>query len=89
MPNQVISGPAANPEPPLEGLSPPIHTGIADSGTEGQVDDPSQNPVYILPPELREPPPGEPDSALEEKVRGSAWVDGCAWVDKGQETLVL
>jgi hypothetical protein len=64
----VIGGPSTNPEPPPEGLSPPVAPAASGSegGSEGGLR--RDDPRLLLPPELRDPPPGPVDPVIQEKV---------------------
>ncbi|WIA19382.1 hypothetical protein OEZ85_004005 [Tetradesmus obliquus] len=93
LPLRVMDGPSTNPEPPLEGLSPPHADMVGLAGTAGADAAPDQaaaaaaagdpdaadaaadadaaaaDPArLILPPELREPPPGQPSEGMQARV---------------------
>lgn len=80
LPVRVMDGPSTNPEPPPEGLSPPlgeaglnnltaeeqhVTLGVGSSEDGDAGGDPAR---LILPPELREAPPGEPPSYVQQQV---------------------
>ncbi|KAF6253163.1 hypothetical protein COO60DRAFT_1548527 [Scenedesmus sp. NREL 46B-D3] len=93
LPLRVMDGPSTNPEPPLEGLSPPHGeaglagaagtdvapdvtaaaggVGLAEDGTaaDAEADAAAVDPArLILPPELREAPPGQPSESMQARV---------------------
>jgi hypothetical protein len=63
----VLAGPAANPEPLPEGLSPPLHHSASEDGGGPAAE--LRSAAHILPAELREAPPGDPHPDLVAKVR--------------------
>jgi hypothetical protein len=55
---RILEGPSTNPEPPPEGLSPPMAREL-DSNLDSEAGEGALPPaLYGLPSELREPPPG-------------------------------
>lgn len=62
-PMRILDGPTTNPEPPPEGLSPPMARDI-DSTMDSEAGEGTLHPaLYTLPSELRDPPPGA-DTAI-------------------------
>jgi hypothetical protein len=58
-PMRILEGPSTNPEPPPEGLSPPMAREL-DSNMDSEAGEGALPPaLYGLPSELREPPPGQ------------------------------
>lgn len=63
-PMRILEGPSTNPEPPLEGLSPPMAREL-DSNMESEVGEGAlPSALYALPSELRDPPPGKVQSLV-------------------------
>lgn len=63
-PLRILEGPSTNPEPPPEGLSPPMARGELDSNMESEAGEGVlHSALYALPSELRDPPPGMPATA--------------------------
>jgi hypothetical protein len=57
-PMRILDGPTTNPEPPPEGLSPPMARDM-DSAMDSEAGEGTLHPaLYALPSELRDPPPG-------------------------------
>jgi hypothetical protein len=58
-PLRIIDGPSTNPEPPPEGLSPPLTRDPLDSNMGSEAGEELPAALYALPSELRDPPPGQ------------------------------
>jgi hypothetical protein len=87
-PLRILEGPSTNPEPPLEGLSPPMARGELDSNMESEAGEGAlHSALYALPSELRDPPPGEPDSSSNSSSpRPGVWLECvCIWHDVEQQ----